>query len=550
MSEENIYLLDYGAGNVRSLINAVSSLGYTIKTITSKEDFFKADKILFPGVGNFGLAMKSLRELGYYDSLKQYIQQNKKFLGICVGMQCLFEGSTEASEGEDFKGLDIISSKAQYFNNTIKAVPHMGWNQVYLHKKEKEGEAPLSLNLENYYYFVHSYAIPFDTCPKEWILSSTVYKGEHFVSAVGKGNVIGVQFHPEKSGKFGLKFLDAFLTNKKDLFVDEILLTPKIDLNVDLLSKRIVACLDVRTNEVGELIVTKGDQYDVREKDESNSIRNLGQPVEIAKKYYDAGADEICFLNITSFKNCPINDLPMLKILQLASEKLFVPLTVGGGIKDFSYNNTVIDAVDVAGIYFRNGADKVSIGSDAVVSAMNYYKNNQQLDNTSPIEKISQIYGKQAVVISVDPKRVYVTEDYNNSNNYTIIKTKQLGPNKETSCYFQCTVKGGREGVELDVIQLIKACEVMGAGELMVNSIDRDGTNSGFDLELIQLVKNNVKLPIIASSGAGNSAHFQQLFQLNPSPEAGLAAGIFHRDELPIPKLKKELIDLGLTIKP
>ena len=132
-----------------------------------------------------------------------------------------------------------------------------------------------------------------------------------------------------------------------------------------LLAKRIIACLDVRANDQNDLVVTKGDQYDVRE---MGQVRNLGKPVELARRYYQEGADEITFLNITGFRDFPLEDMPMLEVLRQTSRKVFVPLTIGGGIRDFTdANGHRYSALEVAAEYFRSGADKISIGSDAVM---------------------------------------------------------------------------------------------------------------------------------------------------------------------------------------
>jgi glutamine amidotransferase/cyclase len=201
----------------------------------------------------------------------------------------------------------------------------------------------------------------------------------------------------------------------------------------DSLSKRVIACLDVRSNDQGDLVVTKGDQYDVRETG-SGQVRNLGKPVELAERYYKEGADEVTFLNITSFRDCPVQDIPMLQVLQKTSESVFVPLTIGGGIRDIRQpDGTIVKAIDVAGEYFRSGADKVSIGSEAVMIAEAYAAGTCTPQNT--ITEISQVYGAQAVVISVDPKRVYVSDP--SATTHHTIQTTKPGPNGEKYWYFE-----------------------------------------------------------------------------------------------------------------
>ncbi len=250
------------------------------------------------------------------------------------------------------------------------------------------------------------------------------------------------------------------------------------------LAKRIIACLDVRSNDAGDLVVTKGDQYDVRAEGE---VRNLGRPVDLARRYYEEGADEITFLNITGFRDFPLEDQPMLEVLKRTSENVFVPLTIGGGIKSFTATDgRHYSAVDVASEYFRSGADKISIGSDAVYEVEKYLASGRRTGESS-IEQISIVYGAQAVVISIDPRRVYVESP--EKTRHATLHTAFPGPNGEEYCWYQCTVRGGREGRDIDVVQLAQVCELLGAGEILLNCIDRDGTNSGFDLELIGMVQ-------------------------------------------------------------
>ncbi|KAH8548491.1 hypothetical protein BGW37DRAFT_430918 [Umbelopsis sp. PMI_123] len=542
-----LYMLDYGAGNVRSLVNAVEKLGYDITFVKDPADLKKADKLIFPGVGAFGHAMDALQAKGFVEPLKEYIASGKPYMGICVGMQTLFEGSEESRT----KGLGVIPGIVKHFSTTDKAVPHMGWNGTQLVKEQTEvdGQAVnYGIEKNSVYYFVHSYAVPYSDELKEWTLATTQYGDEIFVSAVQKGNIFCTQFHPEKSGFAGVKLLRSFLEGTGVVDDSKVKIYDPRPNSKNLFTKRIIACLDVRANDQGDLVVTKGDQYDVREKTEDGGdVRNLGKPVELAKRYFDEGADEIAFLNITSFRNCPMADLPMLEVLRLASKTVFVPLTIGGGIRDVTDpDGKVHSALDVAGEYFRSGADKVSIGSDAVYAAEKFYANDSVPDGTSAIETIAKAYGAQAVVISVDPKRVYVKDP--SETTHQVIQTPYTGPNGENYCWYQCTVKGGREGRDLDVRQLVTACQRLGAGEILLNCMDKDGTNSGYDIELIKDVKAAVTIPVVASSGAGNPAHFSQVFK-ETNVESALAAGIFHRREVPIEAVKSHLKESGILVR-
>ncbi|CAG8660507.1 3223_t:CDS:1, partial [Dentiscutata heterogama] len=197
--------------------------------------------------------------------------------------------------------------------------------------------------------------------------------------------------------------------------------------------------------------------------------------------------------------------------------------------------------------YFRSGADKVSIGSDAVYAVEKYLANDKKLSGNTAIETIARAYGSQAVVISVDPRRVYVDSPANAMGHH-VIPTAYPGPKGETWCWYQCTVKGGREGRDIDVHQLVTTCEAMGAGEILLNCMNKDGTNSGYDLELIQDVKKAVDIPVIASSGAGREEHFEKVF-VETNVEAALAAGIFHRREVPIQNVKNYLKERNILVR-
>ncbi|MBT4290604.1 MAG: imidazole glycerol phosphate synthase subunit HisF [Deltaproteobacteria bacterium] len=513
-----ITVLDYGAGNVRSVINAIETLGYDVKVVSQAQDIESAEKLVFPGVGSFGSMMRILNEKKLVEPLRKYLLANRSFLGICLGMQALF-GKSE--ESPNIEGLGIFPGQSRRFQ-IQSAVPHIGWNGIHIKQKSSLFNG---LSGEENVYFVHSFYV--DAEDASVTLTSTDYDIE-FVSAVQKGNVMGTQFHPEKSGKVGLKILKNFLSDA----LPAEMATRSIKTE---LTKRIIACLDVRANDHGDLIVTKGDQYDVREE---GDVRNMGKPVELAQQYYEDGADEITFLNITGFRDFPLEDMPMIEVLKQTSKNVFVPLTIGGGIRDFTdKDGKHYTALDVASEYFRSGADKISIGSDAVTIAEEYIKTGQKTGE-SALEKISEVYGNQAVVISVDPRRVYVKTE--NEVPHHVLPTENKGPNGETYCWYQCTIKGGREGRDLDAIALAKACEALGAGEILLNCIDKDGTNSGFDLELINAVRNAVSIPVIASSGAGKVEHFSEVFA-KTNAESALAAGIFHRKEVPIQDVKEHL---------
>ncbi|XP_022739464.1 imidazole glycerol phosphate synthase hisHF, chloroplastic-like isoform X4 [Durio zibethinus] len=462
-SNSVVTLLDYGAGNVRSVRNAIRYLGFEIEDVRTPKDILNAERLIFPGVGAFASAMDVLTKTGMAEALCTYIKNDRPFLGICLGLQLLFESS---EENGPVNGLGLIPSVVGRFNSSNGfRVPHIGWNALQV---AKDSEILDDIG-DHHVYFVHSYrAMPSDD-NKEWV-SSTCNYGDDFIASIRRGNAHAVQFHPEKSGDVGLSVLRRFLNPKSQG-------TKKpTQGKASKLAKRVIACLDVRTNDKGDLVVTKGDQYDVREHTKENEVRNLGKPVELAGQYYKDGADEVSFLNITGFRDFPLGDLPMLEVLRHTSENVFVPLTVGGGIRDFTdANGRHYSSLEVASEYFRSGADKISIGSDAVYAGEEYIKTKVKTGNSS-LEQISRVYGNQAVVVSIDPRRVYLKSP--NDVQFKTISVTKPGPSGEEYAWYQCTVNGGREGRPIGAYELAKAVEELGAGEILLNCIDCDGTNN------------------------------------------------------------------------
>lgn len=528
-----VTLLDYGAGNVRSVRNAIRHLGFQIKDVQTPKDILNARRLIFPGVGAFAPAMDVLNNTGMGEALCTYIQNDRPFLGICLGLQLLFESS---EENGPVGGLGLIPGVVGRFDSSNGfRVPHIGWNALQITK-----DSEILDDIGNrHVYFVHSYRAMPSNENKEWI-SSTCNYGDEFIASVRKGKVHAVQFHPEKSGDVGLSVLRSFLLPKSSLT------EKRTERKASKLAKRVIACLDVRTNDEGDLVVTKGDQYNVREHAEKNEVRNLGKPVELAGKYYKDGADEVSFLNITGFRDFPLGDLPMLQVLRCASENVFVPLTVGGGIRDFTdSNDRYYSSLEVASEYFRSGADKISIGSDAVHAAEEYLKTKVKTGKSS-IEQISRVYGNQAVVVSIDPRRVYLNDP--SDVEFKSIRLTNTGPNGEEYAWYQCTINGGREGRPIGAYELAKAVEELGAGEILLNCIDCDGQGKGFDIDLIKMISDAVNIPVIASSGAGAVEHFSDVFS-KTNASAALAAGIFHRKEVPIRSVKEHLLKEGIEVR-
>ena len=269
----------------------------------------------------------------------------------------------------------------------------------------------------------------------------------------------------------------------------------------------------------------------------------------LAENYAREGADEIAFLNITSFRSKVIDDLPLVDLMVETSKRVFVPMTVGGGIRDFEDKDGKLwKGWQVADRYFRAGADKVSIGSDAVGAVERLRNNGWKKEGVeSSIGDISIRYGVQAVVVSVDPKRVVVETEEGKveaeGKGHHVVQTKG-----GKWCWWQCTVKGGREERDICAVTVSRGVEMLGAGEIMMNCIDCDGQGDGYDLLLMNAVTNNVGIPVIASSGAGNGGHIVEVFK-ETKVKAALAAGMFHRNEVEIGNVKREMIENGLVTR-
>ena len=202
-----VAIIYYGVGNVGSIKNMLKKIGVESIVTSDKEAIKRADKIILPGVGTFDSAMESLRRLGLVDVIKEKVLREKvPILGICLGMQLL----TARSEEGVLEGLGFVNAEVRKFRFSDKSlrVPHMGWNTVNIKKKSKMFNG--MEHQENRFYFVHSYYV---VCFDEEDVLATTYYGIEFVSSFEKGNIIGCQFHPEKSHKFGMQFLKNFVEN-------------------------------------------------------------------------------------------------------------------------------------------------------------------------------------------------------------------------------------------------------------------------------------------------------------------------------------------------
>jgi cyclase len=269
-----------------------------------------------------------------------------------------------------------------------------------------------------------------------------------------------------------------------------------------MLTKRIIPCIDVDLDDDGNPAVYTGVNFE--------DLQYTGDPVEMAKRYNEAGADEFVFLDITA---SAAGRRTMLDTVSRVADEVFIPLTVGGGIR------TREDIKET----LRAGADKVSINTAA-------------LENPDLIDEGARAFGSQCIVISVDARRRFDEA----GEHYVEVDGE--------SCWFECTVKGGREGTDVDVVEWANEAADRGAGELFVNSIDADGTKDGYDIPLTKAVCDTVSTPVIASSGCGGPEDMYEVFE-EAGADAGLAASIFHFGEYSIQETKEYLDERGVPVR-
>ena len=450
-----VAIVDYKAGNLTSVRNAFAAIGVETVVTRDPDVVARAERVVFPGVGAAGSAMQNLRSLGLADAVRR-AAETKPFLGICLGMQILFEHSEEDG-GVELLG--IIPGKVRRFPQNGAKVPEIGWNQV---------------NGLTEYYFVHSYYAEVGrfTC------GTTSYAGVVFTSEVRRDNLLACQFHPEKSGKAGLRLLERWLAGDVE---DEGAAGSPAGL-----TRRVIPCLDVRNGRV-----TKGVKF-------KNNV-DLGDPVEMAVAYSDGGADELVFYDITaSAERRPID----IRMVEAVARAVRIPFAVGGGISCLADMERVILA----------GAEKVSVNSLAV-------------RNPSIIADGAAAFGKQCIVLGMDP-----------------VKSAKCPSG------YEITTRGFREFTGMDAVEWAKRAADLGAGEIVVNSVDADGTRQGFELELTKKIAEAVDVPVVASGGAGNPDHLVTVFR-DAKADAAIVAGMIHSGEYSITDIKRVMASAGVPTR-
>ncbi len=256
------------------------------------------------------------------------------------------------------------------------------------------------------------------------------------------------------------------------------------------LTKRVIPCLDVKNGRV-----VKGLHFE--------SIKDAGDPIQLAKKYSDEGADELVFLDISASEE---QRETIKSLVKKVAEVIDIPFTVGGGVKTLQHARNIL----------LSGADKVAINTGAV-------------KNPEIITELMELFGKQCIVVAIDAKRNYNTE-----------KGKNIFSEGDQKFWFEVFIYGGKKETELDAIDWAKTVSNLGAGEILLTSIDRDGTKDGYDIILTKEIVNSVSIPVIASGGCGKPDDMLQVFK-ESNVDAALAASIFHYETQAVDRVKEFL---------
>jgi cyclase len=504
-----VALIDYRAGNLTSVRKALAAAGAEVFTPEAPGEIAGADGLIVPGVGHFEAT--AVLDAPWREAILAHARAGRPLLGICLGLQFLFEGSTEAPS---LPGLGLLPGRCARlgpdWDSAVRLsdeawadfkVPHVGWNAVNPTRASAilAGVAPGSQA-----YFTHSYAAPLGPATA----GSTTTGPNRFASVVERDAIFGLQFHPEKSGDAGLQMLKNFCRrirgesfpagrvrgdSSRDAGHPAMVAAGAPDGSsaagtAHHASKRIIACLDVRDGQV-----VKGVKFE--------GLRSAGDPAELAARYNVEGIDEVVILDVTATLE---TRRALADTIRQVARTLFIPLAVGGGIRTEADAAAVVEA----------GADKVSLNSAA-------------LKDPDLISRLAVRYGSQAVVVAIDAKR---------------------GPTTAGLDGFAVYARSGTSDAGRDAVEWAREAADRGAGEILLTSMDRDGTRSGFDCEMTAAVSRAVSIPVIASGGAGTLDHFVDVFTRGRA-DAALAASIFHFSEHGVADLKAYLAANGIPMR-
>jgi cyclase len=482
-----VYLVTTGTANIGSITAALHRAGGTVTLTLDPEIVRTADHVVVPGVGTFGQAMGAVESSGVRAALLHRFEHNLPTFWVCVGLQ-LCAASSEESVG--VKGLSLFGedSKVLHFPNHVHA-PQQGWNRILVSPDSRYAPKTPVLDhtggcMEAFAYFSNSYAL--HDIPSGWTAFTSLH-GIGFVAALERGAFLACQLHPELSGDWGLQLITNWLATSKT-FVGQFVENPHNYLPIptperqSTLTRRVIPCLDVKDGKV-----VKGIKF--------QGLQEAGSPSLLSYQYQRDGADELVMLDVSATlegRNAALSTIREIR------ERLGIPLTVGGGVKNLE---------DAAAI-LKAGADKVSVNSAA-------------FRDPSLLTSLSLWYGRQCTVLAIDAIQVPQTSE------------------SDLEKHWQVVIASGKVNTGKDVVEWAKEGVALGAGEILLTSFDRDGTKSGYDLDLLKAVSSAVRVPVIASGGAAHTEHLAEALKVGA--DAVLAASIFHYGQTTPAKVKEEL---------
>jgi cyclase len=483
MSDLELAIAATGAANLAS-VEAMCARAGVRPLITDDPDVLhRASKALLPGVGAFGAAMARLKERGLDKALAARVSEGLPTMGICLGMQMFFESSEETPGTAGIGALPGIVGRFA----TALPLPQLGWNRVV----PAAGDRFLR---PGWAYFANSYRVA--KAPAGCSEARCDY-GETFAAAIegrfdpetGIPALLLCQFHPELSGAWGLDLFERWMGLPG---IAAPLAEGASSSSAAFRGEkprgtatRVIPCLDIKGGRV-----VKGVRFE--------NLVDSGDPAALAARYEAEGADEIALLDISATLE---ERKTALEAVAAVRRAVSIPVSVGGGVR----------GVEDAARLLNAGADRVAANSAAV-------------RDPGLVSALADRFGVQCVIVAIDARRVAGTPPR-----------------------WEVVIEAGRTGTGLDAVEWARRCAALGAGEILLTSIDRDGTGLGYDTELVAAIAEAAPIPVVASGGATKPQHF--LDGVAAGAGAVLGAGAFHRGELAIADVKHYLSERGVEVR-
>ena len=486
-SAQTVPVVHTSAANVASVCAALERAGVRPELTQSPEKCARAERLVLPGVGSFGAVAQHIERAGLTEILRERIAAGRPTLCICLGMQLLAPASDEAP---GIAGLGVIESTTdgavrRFDDAPGLRVPQLGWNNV-------TPDTNCALLAPGEAYFANSYRIT--DAPRGWAAAWSDHGGP-FVAALERGGVLATQFHPELSGPWGAALIARWLERSAELArnitpIDRAPLPSPVQAGyVPGVMPRVIPCLDVRDGRV-----VKGVRF--------QGLRDAGDPVERAAAYEAQGADELVILDVSA---TPEGRAHAAETVDAVRRVLSIPLTVGGGVRAPADARRLLDA----------GADKVGVNTAAV-------------ERPELVGELAQTFGVQCTVVAID----------------AAVRTDAAAAGGG----WEVVTRSGAHRTGIDAIEWCARCEQLGAGEILLTSWDRDGTRTGYDLELLRAVTGRVALPVIASGGVNDPAHLAE--GVDAGATGVLAASIFHDKDWTVEGVKRAMAQAtGLRLR-